>query len=111
VGDLVETGVTAEEFAFARQSLINNAAFNFDTPKKRVENILLERTLGLPDGFMKTFGPRTAELEHESVNTAVKSYFRPDALAITVLGDEKIKPDAITAAGVKRVRTLNYLDR
>ena len=111
VGDLVETGITAQEFAFARQSLINNAAFNFDTPKKRVENILLERTLGLPDGFMKIFGPRTAELDHSSVNTAVKSYFKPEALTITVLGDEKIKPDAITAAGVKRVRSVNYLDR
>lgn len=111
VGDLVEAGITPDEFAFARQSLINNAAFNFDTPKKRVENILLERTLGLPDGFMRTFGPRTAELDHGSVNVAVKSFFKPDALTITVLGDEKIKPDVITASGVKRARSVSYLDR
>jgi zinc protease len=111
VGDLVESGITDEEFMFARQSLINNAAFNFDTPKKRVENTLLEKTLGLPDGFMKTLGERTYELDRESVNAAMKSFFKPEALTITVLGDDKIKNDVTVAAGTKRVRSVSYLDR
>jgi len=45
---LRDQGITLPEFEFARRSLVNRAAFMYDTPQKRVENLLLERTLDLP---------------------------------------------------------------
>ena len=99
--ELKDKGITPEEFAFAQSSQVNSAGFMFNTPKKRVENRLLERTLDLPDGFMSTFGPRLTAVKLDQVNAALKRFLQPDKLAISVLGTAaKIKEPLAKAAGV-----------
>jgi zinc protease len=96
-----KNGITADEFQFAHDSLINGAGFMFNTPKKRVENKLLERTLGLPDGFMKSYGPEMAKLTRADLNTAVGRFLRPENFSILVLGTAKdLKAPLAQAAGV-----------
>ena len=56
-------GIKADKFDFAQRSLVNSAGFMYNTPKKRVENKLLEKTLDLPDGFMKTYGPELSKMK------------------------------------------------
>jgi zinc protease len=99
--DLKTRGVTTEEFDFAQKSLVNSAGFMFNTPKKRVENKLLERTLELPDGFMRAYGPELQKVQPAQVNDALKKFLRPDRLSISVLGTAKnLKEPLAKAAGV-----------
>lgn len=70
-----QDGVTAEEFDFAKTSLVNSSGFMFNTPAKRVDNALLEKTLDLPEGFMETYGKEVSRLTIEQVNRAAKKYF------------------------------------
>lgn len=94
-------GITADEFRFTQTSLINKAGFMYNTPAKRVENALLEKTLHLPDGFMKTYGPRIAETTLDQVNVAMKDFLKPDEVAITVLGTAaEIREDIAKAANI-----------
>lgn len=99
--DYKEKGITEEEFQFAKASLINSAGFTFNTPAKRVENILLEKTLDLPDGFMKSYASHLEPVTREQANNAVKTFINPDQMNILVLGTEKdLKSKVATALKV-----------
>lgn len=111
VSDLKEKGLTAEQFKFAKRSLINSAGFMYNTPKKRVENRLLEKTLDLPDKFMETFGEELEDVELSDVNSALKKFLLPDQMAISVLGTARnLKPALAKAAGVPmdQVEVVSY---
>jgi zinc protease len=89
VNELKEKGLTPEEFNFSKQSLINSAGFMFNTPQKRVENKVLERTLHLPDGFMKSYGSQLEKVTLAETNQALKHFLKPNHLSILVLGSAK----------------------
>ena len=49
----------------------------------------MERTLGLPDGFMKSYGPKLRAVTLNDVNSALHGFLHPDKLAIVVLATAK----------------------
>ena len=99
--DFHDHGITQAEFDFARGSLINNSGFDYDTPAKRVENKLLERTLDLPDGFMKTYADHLSKLQLTQVNDAVKHFVDPDHMTTVVVATaSQVKDDLAKAVGV-----------
>jgi zinc protease len=101
VDELKEKGITPAEFQFTQRRLVNNAGFMYNTPKKRVENKLTEKTLHLPDGFMKSYGPKLSSVKLDEVNRALKEFLRPDRLSIVVLGTAKdLKAKLAKAASV-----------
>jgi zinc protease len=111
--DLKESGLTQEKFEFAKKSLVNNSGFMFNTPRKRVENKLLERTLDLPDGFMKSYGPEIQKLKYEQVNDALKRFLQPNQFAIAVLGTAKdLKAALAKAAEIpeKQIQVIPYTE-
>jgi zinc protease len=85
-------GLKTEEFEFAKRSLVNGVGFMFNTPKKRVENRLLERTLDLPDGFLKSYGPRILAVTLAESNSALAAFLKPTQVAITVVGTANQAP-------------------
>lgn len=109
--DFKTKGLSAEEFEFARTSLINSDGFRYDTPKKRAENILEERLLNLPDGFNRTYGENLKKVSLEDANKAVAKFLNPDNFAITVLATAKdLKSKLAKAAGVpeKDVKVTDF---
>ncbi|MGZ3698102.1 MAG: M16 family metallopeptidase [Bdellovibrionota bacterium] len=101
VSDLQVHGITQEQFEFSKRSVVNSAGFMYNTPRKRMENKLLEKTLDLPDGFFKSYGPEVEKLELTQVNKALHDFLKPETLAISVLGTAKdLKEPLAKAAGV-----------
>jgi zinc protease len=86
IEDLKNGGIRADELEFARRSLVNGAGFLFNTPRKRVENRLLELTLDLPEGFFRAYGPRIAQVTRDQVNEALRKFLLPGQLTLTVVG-------------------------
>lgn len=73
----------------------------YNTPAKRVENALLEKTLNLPTGFMKSYGPEIAKVTRDQVNKAMAGFLKPEKMAITVVGTaSELKESLAKAAGV-----------
>lgn len=113
VDELKSSGITPEEFDLAQRSLVSSAGFMYNTPAKRVENKLLERTLDLPDGFMKSYGPNLQKVKIEEANAAMASFLKPDRLAITVVGTaSELKEGLAKAAGVpvEKVEVTPYTE-
>ena len=111
VTDFEAKGITEQEFQQAKDSLVNSSGFRFDTPKKRVENLLFERTLNLPDGFMMSYGPKLEKVTLSEANAAVHKFVKPNQMSITVLGGAKeLKEPLAKAAGVapEKVEVIRY---
>lgn len=111
VENLQNQGLTLDQFEFAKRSLINSAGFMYNTPKKRVENKLLERTLNLPEGFMKSYAGELKSISHSQVNDALKEFLKPNQTSIAVLGTAKtLKAPLAKAAGIpeKEVEVISY---
>lgn len=101
IDTLRSSGLTQEEYDFARNSLINGAGFMYDTPAKRVENTLLEKTLDLPSGFMNSYAERIASVSLKDVNSSLTEFLKPNQLAVTVLGTAKdLKAPLAAAAAI-----------
>lgn len=98
VKDLQAKGIEKNAFEFAKQSLLNNSGFMYNTPRKRVENTLLEKTLNLPDGFMKSYAAKIENVSLADVNQAFRKFLHPDKMAISVLGTAKQLKGPIAAA-------------
>jgi zinc protease len=101
IDQLKKSGVTADEFQFAQSSIVNKSGFMYNTPAKRVENLLIEKTLNLPTGLLKSYGPEVAKVTRDQVNSALTSFLKPEELAITVVGTaSELKEPLAKAAGI-----------
>ncbi len=101
IESLRSKGITEKEFQLARQSSINSAAFLNDTPKKRIENRILESTLELPKGFFADFAKNLAKVTREEVNQALARFLNPESLTITVVGTaSRLKQDLAVSSRV-----------
>jgi zinc protease len=99
--DIKKDGISADRFEFAKKSLMNSSGFMYNTPSKRVENTLLEKTLNLPKGFMKSHAEQVAALNLNEVNQALKNFVKPENLTITVVGTAKnLRAPLAKAAGL-----------
>ncbi len=104
-------GITQNQFEFSKRSMINKSGFMYNTPKKRAENILLEKTLDLPTGFIKSYATTLKEVQLPQVNHALEVFLKPDCLAITILGTAKnLKTSLAKAAGIpeKEIQVTDY---
>lgn len=86
IQDLGRIGVRREEFDLMKTSLVEKSGFNFNTSLKRVENTLLEISLGLPIGYLKDFYTRIEKTSYEQTNSALKATIKPQELVVMVLG-------------------------
>ena len=86
IDQLSEQGLTPAQFDYAKGSLEEQAGFLTNTPQKRTENLILETILHLPSGFFKDFCNQIRPLTRSTVNNALRSFIRPSAMKIVVLG-------------------------
>lgn len=99
--DFYERGITNEEFEFARESLLNSEGFRYNTLQKRMENILVERSLDLPIGFIKSTKDRLKAVTRDSANRAVREVIKLESLTILLLGTaESLKKEVAQASGI-----------
>lgn len=101
IARLKSEGITQQEFDLAKKSSINSAAFLNDTPKKRVENLILEKSLRLPKGFFQNFAMNLEKVTLSQVNRALSKFLDPEHLTITVVGTaDHLKKALAEKAGI-----------
>ena len=85
VEELREKGLSLEQFEFAKQSLIKKSGFMYNTSRKRVENKIVEKTLNLHSGFIKSYASKIGEVSFDQANAALKEFLRPETLTVAIL--------------------------
>lgn len=91
IADLSQNGITQEEFNSTQKNMINSSYFTNNTPKKRIENRLLEKSLHLPEHFFDRQREELSKLTLKQVNDAIRRYFTPEKLVYTVLAPPSLE--------------------
>jgi zinc protease len=84
---LRESGITAEELAFAKNYLRRSHAFDVDTARKRVHQQLEEALTELPAGYYASYLPNIGKATLEGVNASLKRRMPEDDLIVGVVGE------------------------
>lgn len=109
--DWTKNGITPEEFEFAKSSLVNNAPFNYDTSKKRLENATSEYIMNFPHGFFREFAINIAKVAYDEIKPSLRSFFNPNNIALTVVGDAAtLKEPLSKLPGFAPPVVKNYLE-
>lgn len=109
--NFVKNGISSDEFRFARDSLVNSAPFNYDTPKKRLENATTEYLMGFPDGYFKNFAANIEGVSQGDINEALAKTFDPANLSLTIVGDAaKLRTSIAKLPGFGATAIKSYLE-
>ena len=100
IEDAVKNGITEDEFREAKESLVNSAAFLDNTPKKRVENIILEETIHLPQGFVRGQRRGYQSVSFNDANQSLRDFLNPSRFSIAIIGDRSLIPGISKEIGV-----------
>jgi len=101
---LVAEGITEDELAYARDSIVNSAAFYVDTPAKRLSYEVRKLLTGYDP---LTVVPEVATVDLAAANAAAASAFSPADLFATVVGTADSE---VTLGEGDDARTLTLLD-
>ncbi len=82
----LDSDVTEEELAFAKQSILSRLIFQFDQPFKVVNQEGRFYYFDYPDDYWKIYRDSIAASTLDEVRRAASKYFRPDDLEILIVG-------------------------
>lgn len=107
--DYLNNGIKRDEYAFAKQSLVNNAPFNYDTPRKRLENAVTEYLMNFPRGYYQEFAENIADVEYGQIVPALKGALDDKNLALVIVGDaSKLKGGVAKLPGFSKPVIKDY---
>ncbi|MEY2936115.1 MAG: hypothetical protein RL033_6864 [Pseudomonadota bacterium] len=93
-----ESGITEEEFVWAKRYLVQSQAFSRDTSTKRIGLRLDEMLNDLPAGYHDEFVPRVEAATLEEANAAVRNRISLEHLSVVVLGTYSAIGEAVRQA-------------
>lgn len=101
----VETGLSDDEIAFARDHLARAFPFSIETPALKVAQRVRARLLGHPDDFVERYLAGLAAPGAAAIRAAVKTELRPDDLTVVVVGaiDDALEAAVARLPGVVEV--------
>ena len=89
--------ITDEELAFAKGSITQNYASEFETNREVVGALAEQVIYGLPADNLTAYPDRIEAVTVEEANAAGQEYFHPDRVAVIVVGDLAKIEDSIRA--------------
>jgi len=86
---MAQSGVTEEELARAKDSILKGFAFEFDSTAKIAQRLVTYEYYGYPRDYLQRYRDNIEKVTKEDVARVARQYLKPDQLAILVLGKEK----------------------
>jgi zinc protease len=106
-----KSGLTKDEFKFAKTSLVNQAAFLTDSLRKRLDNKVTEILLDLPKGFYADYLDRLGQTTLPRVQKAISKNIDAKNVFVVILGDaDVLEPQLKKIKGWKRFVRKNFDD-
>jgi predicted Zn-dependent peptidase len=92
--------VTAEELETAKQSVLNGFIFNFDTPGKTLNRLLVYKYYNYPEDFLFRYQKAIAAVTAADVLRVAKERLNPDSFAWLAVGNPKEFGTALDTFGL-----------
>ncbi|MDO8493893.1 MAG: pitrilysin family protein [Deltaproteobacteria bacterium] len=81
-----EGGVTAEELQRAKEEVLNQYIFWFDSPFKIVNTLARLEMLGYPKDYLRDYPQKIKNVSLEEITAIAKQYILPEQLTIVTVG-------------------------
>jgi zinc protease len=101
-----DAGVTDEELAFAKNSLILREPRNFETPGQVAGQLQTLVLYNLPDDYFATYVQNFEKVTAADVKLVAEKYIQPAAMNIVVVGDVATVKDGLGKLGYGEVRVM-----
>jgi zinc protease len=89
INTIASGGVTAEELAKAKDSILKGFAFEFDSTGKIIQRLMSFEYYGYPKDYLQKYQENIEKVSQSDVARVAKQYFKPDQFIVVVLGNEK----------------------
>ena len=78
--------VSEEELRTAKDSVLNSFVFNFETPRKTLDRLMVYRYWGYPQDFIFRFKEKIGVVTRQDVQRVAEKYMRPGDLKFVIVG-------------------------
>lgn len=92
-------GVTVEELAWAKESIINSLIFSIDGPAEVVARRMSHEYDGLPPDFLERFPDLIRAVTAADVGRTAAGYLRPESAPVVVVGRNEGQREAFAGFG------------
>lgn len=97
---IVDGGANLDEVDAAREYLTGIAALRFETPDAIAAGLSEIVIYDLSDDYFDTLAQELRAVSVDDVSAAARAHLRPDALAISIVGDASAIADAVGSKGL-----------
>lgn len=87
--EVIDRGVTADEYQAAIDYLTGSFPLRLDTNSKILDNLDLLQTEDLPESYLDTWVANVRKVTRADVQKAARKYLHPDKMVIVVVGGKK----------------------
>ncbi len=92
-------GVTDEEVQAAKEALVNSFVFQYESPADVIFNYLRLAVTGLPMDYLARYVPHVQAVTRADVERVVRTYWKPEGMAVLVVGTPDKFDGPLTALG------------
>ncbi len=86
---LQTTPITADELAYAKESILNSFVFQFENPSQTLSRLLTYEYYGYPKDFIFDYQNGVKAITIEDVQRVAKQYLKPENIVTLVVGNEE----------------------
>lgn len=101
----VQSGITESELRYAKESFLNSFVFEFDTKAKVINKLMTLEYYGYPKDYYQKQQHAVQNATLKAVNEAIQQRWKPDALAILVVGNDADFDEPLSSLGT--VKTID----
>ncbi|GAP95458.1 M16 family metallopeptidase [Leptolyngbya sp. NIES-2104] len=91
--------ISADELAFAKDTVLNSFIFNFQDPSQTLSRLLRYEYYGYPNDFIFQYRKAVEATSTSDVQRVAQKYLQPDKIVTLVVGNEKEIQPALSSLG------------
>jgi len=101
----IKDGITDDELKYAKDSYLNSFVFRYDTKGKIINELMALEYYGYPKDFIQKQQKEIQNATKESVDKAVRNRWKPESLALLVVGKDSDFDEPLSSLGT--VKTID----
>lgn len=105
--DYTSTGLTDEEVAFTRNSILNSEALRYESPFQKANFLSRIAQYDLPTDFTVKQAQILKDMSKADMNALAKKYINPDNMVILVVGNRYTLKDKLEKLGYGKIKDVD----
>ncbi|TAH38859.1 MAG: insulinase family protein [Bacteroidetes bacterium] len=107
LNNYTSSGISTEELAFTKNSILNNEALKYETPEQKASFLSQILRYNLSKDFTQTQSSILKEMSKSDADAIIKKNIHPDKMIILVVGNRYMLKDKLEKLGYGKVKEVD----